>query len=369
VIPLFAPVRQNEPLFAEIQEKFSRILRSGEYILGAEVEAFERELAAKTGYRAAIGCSNGTDAIVMSLRALELPADAEVITPAFSFIASASPVVWAGLKPVFADVDPETANITVETVSAALTPKTRAVIAVDLYGRQAPIADLRQLCDAKGLYLIEDGAQSIGVPAPARGAHLYTTSFYPTKNLGALGDGGAVMTQDPELATRVREISRHGGLLRDHYVRVGTTGRLDAIQAAFLHAKLAHLDRWSSLRHSLASWYTNALRPFAAQGRLGLFAPPVDAATHVWALYTVRIPSERQTAMEFLRREGIGCAPYYPKALPDQPAMKRFARGRYPHAEALAREVLSLPFFPELTPQELDSVVDRLAAWMKKSST
>ncbi len=368
MIPLFAPVRQNEPLFAEIQEKFSRILRSGEYILGAEVEAFERELAAKTGYRAAIGCSNGTDAIVMSLRALELPADAEVITPAFSFIASASPVVWAGLKPVFADVDPETANITVETVSAALTPKTRAVIAVDLYGRQAPIADLRQLCDAKGLYLIEDGAQSIGVPCLAKGAHFFTTSFYPTKNVGALGDGGAVMTHDPELATRVREISRHGGLLRDHYVRVGTTGRLDALQAAFLRVKLAHLDRWTSLRHSLASWYTNALRPLAAQGKIGLFEAPKNSASHVWALYTIRIPNQRQEAMEYLRREGVGCASYYPKALPDQPALRAYARGQYPHTERLANEVLSLPFFPELSPKELEAVVDRLSEWSKKSS-
>ena len=175
-----------------------------------------------TGYAEAVGCASGTDALVLALRALPLSAqgDVEVVTPAFSFIASASAVVWAGFKPVFADVDVDSACLTVEQLEKAVTPRTRAVIAVDLYGRQAPIEELRKFCDAKGLFLIEDGAQSIGVPHHTKGAHLFTTSFYPTKNIGAVGDAGAVLTDDAVLAERVREMTRHGGLARDHYVRV-----------------------------------------------------------------------------------------------------------------------------------------------------
>lgn len=367
MIPLFAPVRSTDGLLGQIQERVGRILTTGEYILGPEVDGFEKELARKTGFAHAIGCSNGTDALTMSLRALELPPDSEVITPAFSFVASTSPIVWAGLRPVFADVSVDTANVTVQSVERAITSKTRAVIAVDLFGRQAPIAELRQLCDAKGLYLIEDGAQSIGVPVAGKGPYFFTTSFYPTKNLGGAGDGGAVLTNDVELATRVREISRHGGLLRDHYVRVGTTGRLDGIQAAVLNVKLPHLDKWNTMRRSLASWYTQAFRPYVQRGQMALFSEVREPASHVWALYTIRLLGNRRGPVaEALRNEGIGCAPYYPKAIPDQPAMKGLARGSYPAAEQLASEVLSLPFFPELTNKELETVVAKVGAVLDK---
>jgi len=364
MIPLFAPVRQNEPLLPEIQAKIAQVLRSGEYILGKEVSAFEERLTQLLGFKHAVGCASGTEALVLALRAIDLQPGEEVITPAFSFVASTNSIVWAGGKPSFADVDLETGNVTVETVEKAWNPRVRALIAVDLYGRQAPIAALRKFCEKKSIYLIEDGAQSVGVPNLK--AHLYTTSFYPTKNMGAVGDAGAVLSDDAELATRVREISRHGGLLRDHYVRVGTTGRLDALQAAILNIKLPHLEGWTKLHRTLAGAYTSALQPLENAGKLWLPKAPADPMQHVWALYTVRIPSNRSRVLEELKNKGVGAAVYYPKIIPRQPVFN--SPGDFPNSERLANEVLSLPLFAELKSQELEAVVKALGECLRTST-
>ncbi len=370
MIPLFAPVRQNESLLPQIQQKLSDVLRGGEYVLGKEVERFEGLLARKLGFNHAVGCSSGTDALILALKALDFEPGAEIITPAFSFVASANVVPWAGFRPVFADIDPETANVTVETVQKAITPRTRAVIAVDLYGRQAPIPALRKMCDNFGLHLIEDGAQSVGVPSHGtRGAHFFTTSFYPTKNLGCLGDGGAVLTQDPELATRVREMTRHGGLMRDHYVRFGTTARLDTLQAAVLSVKLDRLEAWTAQRRTIAAWYAKHLKAFSDSGIIALPPSPSDEAQHVWALYTIRVlKASRNGLAERLREREVGCGIYYPKAIPRQPSMAKFQPPAFPAAEKLAGEVLSLPLYPELTAREFESVVKSVAECLGRNS-
>src|SRR5579859_1792968 len=235
MIPLFSPLRQNEPMMGELRNAVLGVLESGNYILGPEVERLENELKLAVGYEHAIGCASGTEALVLALRALDLPPDSEVITSAFSFVASSNCVVWAGLRPSLADISPETFCVTADDIEACLTPKTKAVIAVDLYGRQVDVASIRALCEKHHLFLIEDGAQSIGVSKSR--ADFYTTSFYPTKNIGAIGDAGAVFTDNAKLATRVRELSRHGGLIQDEYPFVGTTARMDTLQAAVVSAK------------------------------------------------------------------------------------------------------------------------------------
>ncbi len=365
-IPLFAPRRQNEAMLSAIQDKLMGVVRSGEYILGPEVDALEKTLATSLGYAHAVGVSSGTEALVLALKAIGVKPDDEVITPAFSFVASTNVIPWAGAKPVFADVDSETACVTAESVYRVMTPKTKAIIAVDLYGRQAPIAELKKLASAHGVYLIEDGAQSIGVPN--LGADLYTTSFYPTKNIGALGDAGAVMTNNAELATRVREASRHGGLIRDHYLRPGTTGRIDTIQAAVLNLKMPKLDTWMAQRRTIAQWYSRHLGPLEATGIITLPKITDDrAAGHVWALYSPRF-ARRSQMLERLRSKGVGCAVYYPKAIPEQPAYAANAKGEWTQAVKWANETLSLPLFPELTAKEFEVVVKTVSECVKATA-
>lgn len=354
MIPLFAPVRQNLPLAEQIEAKFAEILRSGHYILGREVEEFEKSLARVTGFKHAVGCSSGTEALVLALRTMGLSSGDEVITPAYSFVASTNAIAWVGARPVFADVDLETGNVTVETVMQAWTPRTRGVIAVDLFGRQAPIRELRRFCDEKGLFLIEDGAQSIGVPS--RGAHFFTTSFYPTKNVGAMGDAGAVLTDDPELASRVKELSWHGGLTRDHYDRVGTNGRLDAIQAALLRLKLPKLEAWTKLRRTVAGIYSQRLKSAENEGGIWLPKEPQGDEAHVWALYTIRVPSERDAFAAELKAKGVGCGVYYPISINRQPAFQKYSPAACPNSERLAREALSIPLYPELSGKEIEWV-------------
>ncbi len=358
MIPLFSPVRQNEPLLAEMEQAFREFAKSGEYILGKRVTEFESKLSTQLGFKHAVGVSSGTEALNLSLKAMGVNPGDEVITPAFSFVASSNAIAWIGAIPKFADVDLETGNVTVASVEKVWSPKVKVVMAVDLYGRQAPIEALRKWCDRKGCFLLEDGAQSIGVRS--RGAHLFTTSFYPTKNMGALGDAGAVLSDDTGLATRVREMSLHGGTTRDLYPQLGTNGRLDGLQAALLSIKLKHLSAWSRVRKQIAEAYIDALKPLEAQGKLWLPPTASEPESHVWSLFTIRIPERRPLKMESLRSKGVGCAVYYPKAIPDQPSMAQFGAADSPNARRLASEVLSIPIYPELSGQEIKVVVDRL---------
>lgn len=353
MIPLFAPVRQNEAFFPELSKAFDEILKSGEYVLGKKVDAFEAQLSHSLNFKHAIGCASGTEALVLALKALNLPAGSKVLTPAFSFVASSSSISWAGHTPAFIDVDLNTYCISLEDLEKAYTPDVRAVIAVDLYGQQPDFKKIREFCALKKLPLIEDGAQSIGVPN--QGVTFYTTSFYPTKNIGAIGDAGAVLTDNSELATRVKELSRHGSLVRDHYPFAGTTGRLDTLQAAILNIKLPHMQKWTQKRTEIANFYLESLKGLEDKCIL-----PVAKENHVWSLFTLRIPNHRNKIAEMLREKGVGAGIYYSKAICCQPAFGE--KQHCPKSEQLAQEVLSIPIYPELSPLEINQICDTLRA-------
>lgn len=352
MIPIFSPLRQNEPLFGQIEAELSSVLRSGQYTLGERVTRFEKKLSQKLGYRFGVGCASGTDALILSVKVLNLQPDAEIVTPAFSFVASCTAIQWAGHKPVLADVDPATGNVTCETIREAITPKTKAVIAVDLYGRQVDVPDLKDLCENLGLTLIEDGAQSIGVPNQK--SHLFTTSFYPTKNLAALGDAGAILTDSEVFANKLHHLLQHGATDRDNYKRLGTNSRLDALHAAVLSLKLDHLDDWNKKRKEHAQYYLKNLSDL--EGKIHL---PPEQDNHMWSLFTIRVPKNRQRVIEHLRSQGVSTGIYYSRALSQQPLFEPLG-AKCPNAERLADEVLSLPLFPELTERERETVVQSL---------
>jgi dTDP-4-amino-4,6-dideoxygalactose transaminase len=361
MIPLFAPLRQNELLASEIEHTFREVLFSGEYILGKKVAEFEESLKQSLSFNNAVGCASGTEALVLAVKALDLPRGSEVITPSFSFVASTSSVVWAGYKPNLCDVDTMSGCVEVRNIDKAMTENTKAVIAVDLFGRQCDIENIRNYCKQKNLFLIEDGAQSIGVPN--LGPTFYTTSFYPTKNIGAIGDAGAVLTDNDQLAKRVRELSRHGSMVRDFYPMAGTTGRLDTVQAAILSLKLEFMQEWSEARKAIADRYLEVISNFS--DKCEVFTVPANSASHVWSLFTIRIPKYRNQLVELLKEKGIGVGVYYSKAIHEQPAFKEYGNFDCPNSTLLSNEVLSIPIFPELTTLEIDQICDSLALCLR----
>lgn len=349
----------------EIDAAIAEVVRSQRFILGPVVERFEAEIAALLGVRHAIGCASGTDALLLTLRALDLEPGDEVIVPAFTFFATAGAVWNAGLRPVFADVDPETFNLTASAASAALTPRTRAVIAVHLFGQMAEMTSLREFAERHGLALLEDAAQAIGarqwIGGRWRHAGAVGTagcfSFFPTKNLGAFGDAGMVTTDDDVLAERIRKLRVHGGRQMYQHDLVGTNSRLDALQAAVLSAKLPHLARWTERRRANAAAYTERLA-----GVPGIRVPVVRPGNeHVFNQYTLRV-DRRDELKAHLDRQGIGNAIYYPVPLHLQPcfAPLGYGPGDFPVSERAAREVLSIPVYPELTAAQLDEVAGRI---------
>jgi dTDP-4-amino-4,6-dideoxygalactose transaminase len=330
--------------------------------MGPEVGDLERAVAALCRTREAIACASGTDALLLPLKVLLRPGD-EVITTPFTFFATAGAIWNAGGRPVFVDIDPATFNLDVEQVEAAITTRTRAIVPVHLYGQMAVMERLTALADRHGLAIVEDCAQAIGARRQLAGGwkmagELGTVgafSFFPAKNLGAWGDGGMMVTQDPELAARLRRLRTHGGAKQYHHDEVGTNSRLDTIQAAVLKAKLGHLSRWNEARRANAAAYS------AAFADLEGLAPPVTepANEHIFHQYTVRC-RRRDDLVAALKAAGIGCAVYYPKPLHLQPcfASLGYRDGAFPAAERAAREVVSLPVYPELTPAQREEVID-----------
>jgi dTDP-4-amino-4,6-dideoxygalactose transaminase len=363
-VPFFDLKRQYGSIRRELDDAVRAVVESQRFILGAPVERLEAELAEDLGVAHAVGCASGTDALLLGLRGLELPAGSDVVVPAFTFFATAGAVWNAGLKPVFCDIDPATFNVTAETVEAALTPDTRAVVVVHLFGQMADMAPIQALAEERGLAVIEDAAQAIGARQHLDGAWLYAGavgtagafSFFPTKNLGGYGDGGLMTTQDAALAERLRKLRVHGGVQMYHHEMVGTNSRLDALQAAVLSAKRPHLEGWKEARQANAAAYDAALSSLA-----GLATPPVlPGNEHVYNQYTVRVADGRRDALrEFLAERDIGSGVYYPVPLHLQACFESlgYGAGDLPASEQASAEVLSLPVFPELTGDEREEVV------------
>ena len=363
--PLFTayPLEDYRAHQQEIEEAIHRMLERGHYILGGEVTAFEQEFARWNGVRHAIGVANGTDAIELLLRGLGIGRGDAVVVPSHTAVASISAIARAGAAPVFLDVDPATFTVTPESLAAALmashVEKIKAVLAVHLYGHPADMAGLQAICDRNGIVLLEDCAQAHGatwqgrkVGSLARGAAF---SLYPTKNLGAIGDGGIITTDDDELAVRIREIRQYGW--RERYISAveGVNSRLDEMQAAILRVKLRALDARNATRRKLAALYNEGLREVPCA-----VAPVVRAGCeHAWHLYVIR-SKQRDALMKHLLEAGVPVALHYPAAVHQQPAYAAVKRGSLAHTETLVPEILSLPLHPFLSEEAVRFTLDAI---------
>ena len=335
------------------------------FILGEAVVALERSVAELSHTHHAIGCANGTDALLLAMRALDIGRGDEVITTPFTFFATAGTIHNVGATPVFVDIEPSTFNLLPAAVAAARTSRTKAVIPVDLFGQMAPIEQVASAM--KGVPIIEDAAQSIGarrmVDGEARMAGeiptIGTFSFFPSKNLGGFGDGGMIVTQDDAIAERLKRLRVHGGAKQYFHDEVGYNSRLDALQAAVLSAKLPHLAGWSAKRRENAAYYDAAFADLVTAGRVVTpYVAPENES--IFNQYTLRIADGRRDALQaFLKERGIGTSIYYPLPLHLQPcfAYLGYKVGQCPESERAAKEVLSLPIYPELTRAQLDEVV------------
>ncbi len=372
-VPLLDLQRQYARIREEVLAAIERVCASQQFILGAEVEALEREIASFTGSAAAVGCASGTDALWLALAAAGVQPGDAVITTAFSFFASASAIVRAGARPIFADVDPHTLNLDPASVEARLRSpvyKIRAILPVHLYGQCVDIDAFERLADEYKLVIVEDAAQAIGAAWRNRKAgSLGITaafSFYPTKNLSAYGDAGLVTARDPELAEHMRRLRNHGSPRRYLHEEFGWNARMDAIQAAVLRVKLAHIDKWSHERRERAARYNLLLAEaglLSVKGnspvRLLEIAP---GAHHVFHQYVIRV-ERRDELRKFLTDLKIGTEVYYPIPLHLQPcfAYLGYREGDLPESERATRDALALPMFPELTEEEQRWVVQSIA--------
>ena len=351
-IPLVDVKAQYAPLLPRIREAIDGVLESGQFVFGPNVSAFEEEAARYLGVRETVGVGNGADAIVLVLNALEIGPGDEVICPAFTFYATAEAIARVGATPVFADIDSATLNLDPERVAERITPRTKAIVPVHLFGRPAPLAELAAL----GVPLIEDAAQAFGSPEIARTGIASTFSFYPTKNLFGLGDGGLISTDDPELAERLSMLRFHGSKAKKVFEYVGTNSRLDEIQAAALRIFLRELDTWTALRREAAERYRE----------LGLGEAcdvPADEPGHVYHLFVSRSP-RRDQIRAALAEARIGSADYYLPPLHLQPALAYlgWSEGDLPETERAARENFSVPLWAGLNHGQQERVVETVRA-------
>ena len=366
-VPLLDLQAQYATIRAELDAAVLEVVRSQRFILGPVVEAFERQAAEYLGARHAIGCASGTDALLLPLKALRLEPGDEVIVPAFTFFATAGAVWNAGLRPVFADIAPDTFNMGVREIEPALTSRTRAIIVVHLFGQCAEMEPIMALAQRHGLAVIEDAAQAFGARTQIAGqwrragtlGDVGSFSFFPSKNLGGFGDGGLMTTDDDELAERLRKLRVHGGRQMYHHEMVGTNSRLDALQAAVLSAKLPHLDGWAAARRRNAAWYDERLAGVPRLRTPGA----LPANEHVYHQYTVRA-ERRDVVKQTLDARGIGNAIYYPLALHFQECFRSlgYEAGDFPESERATAEVLSIPVYPELSEAQKEEVAEAIAS-------
>jgi dTDP-4-amino-4,6-dideoxygalactose transaminase len=347
-IPLVDVHSQYEPLIPELESRFREVLDSGQFIRGPNFYAFQEEAAAYLGVKQAVGVANGTDALVIALDALEIGPGDEVICPAFTFYATAESIAQRGATPIFADVDPVTLNLDPEDVAARITARTRAIMPVHLFGRPAPLDELAQL----GVPLIEDAAQAFGAPGVAQVGVVSTYSFFPTKNLFCLGDGGLVVTNDENLADRVRVLAFHGSRDKTDFDFVGYNSRLDELQASFLRLFLTRLDEWNRGRREAAARY-------AELGLGDLVELPQDEDGHIYHLFVCRSQA-RDRIRDSLVDAGIGTATYYVTPLHLQPALRFLGNepGSLPETERVAQENFSVPLWPTISVEQQERVVD-----------
>ncbi|MEZ4294061.1 MAG: DegT/DnrJ/EryC1/StrS family aminotransferase [Polyangiaceae bacterium] len=368
-IPLVDLRAEHAPLLPALVRAFERVVTSGELILGEEVRAFEQEAAAFLGLRHAIGVSSGTDALLVTLLALGIGPGDEVITTPYSFFATAGSIARTFATPVFADIDPATYNIDPRAVEQAITPRTKAIVPVHLFGLPCDMRPLVQLAAKHRLFVIEDAAQSFGARTPdgpvgALG-DAACFSFFPTKNLGALGDGGLVTTHREPLADRIRQLRTHGARSKHHHQELGGNFRLDALQAALLREKLPHLPRWTAARRENAACYSRLFTAASLSPDLLSFPPPMPAG-HVFHQYVIRTP-RRDALRTHLLRHGIATEIYYPKPIHLQPVFQNLAHkeGSFPAAEAASRETLSLPVFPELGEPRVTRIANEVITFLR----
>lgn len=377
VAPPVSPAKMQFPFldlkaqYARIREEVrtavDKVLEDQHFILGPEVEHLESEIAALVGARFAIGCASGSDALLLALMALELGAGDEVITTPFTFGATAGAIARLRARPVFVDIDPATYNLDPGSLAKAITPRTRAIMPVHLFGLAADMAPINEVARAHNLPVIEDAAQAIGAwygatPVGALGS-MACFSFFPSKNLGCAGDGGMVTTNDPALAERLRMLRVHGCRKKYQYDAVGINSRLDALQAAILQVKLRHLPTWTSERQRNAERYRQLIAEFALQAWVQAPLEPHERV-HVYNQFVVRV-SHRDALREHMRLAGIPTEIYYPSPLHLERAYAYlgYTRGDFPQAEAASRDTLSLPIFSEITEEQQRAVVQAMASF------
>jgi len=361
--------RQHAKLKAEIAAAIARVCDSGRFVLGPDCEELETRLAEYCQSKFAIACASGSDALLLALMAYDIGAGDEVLLPSYTFFATAGAVWRLGAKPVFVDIEPTSFNIDPRQLERLVTPATKAIIPVHLYGQCADMAAINDIARRHKLAVIEDAAQAIGAEVGGRRAgslgQIGCLSFYPTKNLGGFGDGGMLTTSDAQLADKLRLLRTHGMQPRYYHQLVGINSRLDTIQAAVLAVKLPHLDRWTSQRAANAERYAEL---FAVYGLDRVLTLPGTAPgrRHVWNQYIVRVPDGRRDALrEHLTQAKIGTEIYYPVPLHEQACFRSlgYGPGSLPESERAARETLALPIFPELTAAEQQTVVRQVAAF------
>ena len=368
-VPLLDLNQQNQPLAAELKDTFARVLDSSQFILGPEVTEFERQVAAGVGATHAIGVSSGTDALLLSLMALDIGPGDQVLCPSFTFFATAGSVSRTGATPVFVDSLDNDFNLDLEDAARRVTDKTKAIIPVHLFGQAADMDAVQRLASAHDLMVLEDAAQSMGTQFGEKKAgtmgDLCAFSFFPSKNLGGFGDGGMITTNDDALAERVRILRVHGGAPKYYHKAIGGNFRLDPLQAALLRAKLGHLPVYIAKRRANAATYLERLAESTPvrEGRL-LLPSEISGRTHTWNQFTLRVTNgKRDALMEHLAANQIGSAIYYPVPLHRQECFSNLAgvEARLPICEKMADEVLSIPIYPELSTEQIDHVINTIA--------
>jgi dTDP-4-amino-4,6-dideoxygalactose transaminase len=368
-VPMLDLKAQHETIKDDVSARVASVVERQQFIMGPEVGELECDIAGLCQVPYAIGCASGTDALLLPLKALDLQPGDEVITTAFTFFATAGAIHNAGGTPVFVDIEPDTFNIDPEAIARAITPRTKAIVVVHLYGQMAAMERILPVASAAGLPVIEDAAQAIGARRRVDGAWrmagelgwVGTISFFPSKNLGGWGDGGMMVCRDEALALRLSRLRLHGGSRQYHHDEVGFNSRLDALQAAVLLAKLPHLAEWSAARRERAARYTRLLAEVP-----GVVTPVVDPANEaIFHQYTIRVP-RRDALREHLSGLGIASMIYYPVALHLQPCFADLGigHGALPETERAMAEVISLPIYPELTDAQQDTVVAAIRAFL-----